>query len=378
MGREAELEAVLTALGPEPGPGGRLRVVVGHYGTGKTHLLECVREQALARGYAVAVVTLDSREVTAAHPRRIYRMLMRSLTLPGCAEQGGLAPLFEELLAQGYLPRSPRARDAHRYLDPALTYFAALADEPALRDLLLDWIEGQPGEWSGVLNRLVKRVVPGPRLLALPDFRTFGSVYAYLLGGVAHLCQQAGGRGLCLFIDEAEFYAALGAQNRGFADTVFGCYALACLRDDQALQGEESIPKGGQAIHRRLPLRFRPDQPLACVFFLTPDPVGLEALGTWVDLRRHTVELTPLGPEHYSELYQRVVTLYGVAHPGFIMPAALALPMGDFLHAALACGLVSNPRSVLKLVVELLDLCRLAPHHLATVMQDLDRLFDGA
>ena len=59
------------------GRGGRLRVVVGDYGTGKTHMLECARDAALARNHAVAVATLDSREATPARPRRVYRALIR-------------------------------------------------------------------------------------------------------------------------------------------------------------------------------------------------------------------------------------------------------------------------------------------------------------
>lgn len=205
--------------------------------------------------------------------------------------------------------------------------------------------------------------------------RVFGSIYAYLLGGIACLCRQAGSEGLCLLIDEAEFYAALSAEDRAFAETVFGSYALASLPDELALRGEDAVKEGGQAIHRSLPLRYRTDQPLSCVFFLTPDPLGLTALGGWVDLGRHVVELAELQPEHYEELYHRVHDIYGAAHPGFTMPPELSRPMGDLLHAALQCGALANPRAALKLVVEFLDLCRLAPHHLGAVLEDLARLF---
>jgi hypothetical protein len=49
--------------------------------------------------------------------------------------------------------------------------------------------------------------------------------------------------------------------------------------------------------------------------------------------------------------------------------------MGEFLHAALSSGAIGNPRAVLKLLVEFLDICRLAPHHLGAVLDDLGRLF---
>lgn len=375
VGREAELQAVLSMLDPTPGPSGRVRIVEGDYGTGKTHLLECIRDVALGRGFAVAAVTLDGREVTPAHPRRIYRRLVRSLRLPGQREVGGLRPLFDTLLTTRFVPRPSHKQGGHRYLDPAFLYYAALAEEPALQELLVDWIEGQPGEWSDELNKQLRRHVPGPRLLALPDFRTFGSIYAYLLGGIAYLCQKAGAQGLCLLIDEAEFYAALGAENRGYADEVFGCYALACLPDGEARQGADQVKKGGQAVHRSLPLRFRPDQPLACVFFVTPDPAGLEALGRWVNLDKHRITLEPLSQEHYQELYHRAYAIYRAAHPNLALPESVAQPMGEFLHAALAAGVIRNPRAALKLLIELFDICRLSPARLKAVMDDLRRLF---
>jgi hypothetical protein len=260
---------------------------------------------------------------------------------------------------------------------PAL-YYAGLAKEPAHRDLLLEWIEGQPGEWSDSLNPMLHKYLPGPRLLALPDFRTFGSIYAYLLGGIACLCREAGAEGLLLLVDEAESYAALGAEDRSFAETVFGCYALSCLPDGVARRGEDAIPKGGQTVHRGVPLRYQLEQPLACAFFLTPDPSGLEMLAGWVDLRRHVVELSPLQPAHYEALYERVYGIYCTAHPDFALPPALSRPMGEFLHAALACGVITNPRAALKLVVEFLDICRLAPHAIEAMIKDFSRLFEDA
>jgi hypothetical protein len=375
VGREANLEAVLSALDPTPASGGRLRVVVGDYGTGKTHLMECVRQEALARGWAVGAATLDSREATPAHPRRVYSALVRTLTLPATHEPGGLGALFDVLLERGRETSAGLWHGAHRYLDPALHYYSRLSDRPELRDLLLEWLEGQPGERSDELNEHLRRAAPGPRLLALPDYRTFAVAFAYVLGGIACLCREAGGKGLCVLLDEAEFYAALDAEHRAFADNLFGCYSLAALGEGQARRGEESLERGGQEVHRRLPLRHRPDQPLACVFFLTPHPQGLRALDQWVDLSRHAVELSPLKPAHYAELYDRIHRVYAEAHPGFALPRELARPMGDFLHAALATGAIGNPRGVLKLLVEFLDLCRLAPHHLGAVLADLGRLF---
>jgi hypothetical protein len=323
----------------------------------------------------VAAVTLDSRETTPAHPRRVYSAPVRSLTLPAFREPGGLGALFDVLLERGGAAADAFGRAGHRYLGPALHYYARLEERPELRDLLLEWLEGQPGERSNELNEELRRSVPGPRLLALPDYRTFAVAYAYVLAGVACLCREAEAHGLCVLLDEAEFYAALDAAHRAFADNLFGCYALATLRAGEGRRGEEALERGGQEVHRRLPLRCREEQPLACVFFLTPQPQGLAALEQWVELARHGVELSPLRPADYAELYERIHRVYAEAHPGFSLPVKLARPMGEFLHAALAAGAVGNPRGVLKLLVEFLDLCRLAPQHLGAVLGDLGRLF---
>ena len=74
-------------------------------------------------------------------------------------------------------------------------------------------------------------------------------------------------------------------------------------------------------------------------------------------------------------MYERIHRVYETAHPGFSLPGKLARPMGEFLHAALAAGAIANPRAVLKLLVEFVDICRLSPHHLGAVLDDLGRLF---
>jgi chromosomal replication initiation ATPase DnaA len=70
------------ALAPEHSGEGRLHVVAGEAGSGKTHLLRWTREEARAREYAVASVTLDGHALTWTRPRAIYRALVGSLEWP--------------------------------------------------------------------------------------------------------------------------------------------------------------------------------------------------------------------------------------------------------------------------------------------------------
>ena len=355
--------------------GGRMRLVIGGYGSGKSHLLAWIRERALAEGFVVGEAALDDHDVTPAQPKRLYRALATSLRYPEAPDRAqGLLPLLERLLRSPGYPRERGAEGHHRYLDPALACLKA-AREKALYEaevLALDWLEGQPFDDSRSTNARL-RGIRTPWLPALPDYRTFGHVYAYLLGGLAAAARDAGWRGLVLLVDEAEFYELLSRQHREHAKNVLASLALATRGPGHVCFDAETLKRGGQASHREIPAVYREGQPLYAVAALTPVDRMRELLASLVPLEQVAVELAPLAPADYAELFARVTAAYPVPPERRELLAQVAGTMGRALHAGVGSGALASPRAVLKAIVELLDVVRLRPAAAKTFAQELVR-----
>lgn len=377
VGREHEMALVDRDLEEAP-RSGAVRVFLGDYGTGKTHMLECIEDQALRRNFLVARITLDGSEVAASHPRRVYRALVQNLVYPGRTDRPGLEPLLEAACEKGldrWLKRG--SVRFHHYLSPALAYYRELRqreDDGGLRETLLDWLEGHPTVSNTELDPALRQVtgVRGQRLYALQDHRTLAHLYAYLLGGISVLARDVGYAGVTVLFDEAEFYSVLSSQGREFANLLFGYYGAAALGPGRLNFDLEAAARGGHEVHRSFPPIFDYPQGLYCVFAMTEDPAGLQILGSLLEAE-HFARLTPLGLEHFQELCRRVLELYRRANPSFSAAAQVERPMGEVVFSGVENGKFENPRQVLKFVVELLDYSRLCRDGIADYVRELRR-----
>ena len=100
VGRTFELELVDDDLRAATTQGA-VRAFLGDYGVGKTHLLEIIQHRALDANYLTARVVLDPDETSPAHPKRVYRTLVRHLAYPDRPwdDSAGLEPLLEKASA---------------------------------------------------------------------------------------------------------------------------------------------------------------------------------------------------------------------------------------------------------------------------------------
>ncbi|MBI4864284.1 MAG: DUF2791 family P-loop domain-containing protein [Candidatus Riflebacteria bacterium] len=352
---------------------GQFMVILGDYGSGKSHALEWLREEALSRGFLTATAELDDREVTWANPKRVYRALVEGLVYPDLGRSAhGLAPLIDRLVRTGRAPLPSSDDRYHRYLDPAVdTLVRARQDgDEDLQQRILDWIGGEPSEDSESWNRALARL-RGPHLLALADFRTFSHIYAYLLGGVACRAQEVGYRGLVLLLDEAEFFQALSREDREHASHLIACLALAARGERRVCFDPATLPKGGQPVHRQVPFVYRQDQPLYVVVALTPVDEMRDLLGRLLPLDQVVLELSRLTPRDYQTLFERIVGLYPVPAQQRGLLGELAAPMGKALFAGVRCDKLTNPRAVLRLIVEFLDVLRFIPRRAPRFATDL-------
>ena len=372
VGRDLEMKMVHEDLERVVTDGGAARVVLGDYGTGKTHLLEVIEQSALERGLVVGRVVLDEAEAAPSHPKRVYRQLVNSLRFPD-REERGLQPLFEG--AQGNLPETFFQKDHpdfHAYLSPALAYYSRLKQAPELRDLLLDWVGGHPSLSNRELERELRREtrLRGQRLYALMDYRPWAHLYAYLAGGIAYLVRQAGYKGLCLLFDEAEFYALLNRASRDFADLLFGYYSAASVGQDGVLFELDEAPRGGHSVHRAFPPLYKEKQHLYTVFAMTDDPRGTAALERILPPSSFAC-LSPLRLEDYQELCRRVLDIYELVYPELEVGKTVEKPMGEVVFQGVTRQALENPRQVLKFVMELLDFSRLRRERIGDYVKEV-------
>ncbi len=292
-----------------------MELVFGDYGAGKTHFLDLVEQEARNSSYLTSRVVLDPHETPLSHPQRLWRAIVASLRYPGNESRQGVVPLFVRLQSSSE-HLYPSGRRFHRFLSPALWAFRSGSADAW--GWFQDYIEGYPMD-VGALNSVLSSVGwPGPRALALSDFRTFGRVYVYLAGGLAAWAADAGFRGACLLFDEAEQIGGFDATHRQLAEEVIRHYAAATLPEGDLLFVPDELYRGGRQVHRELPLRFDEEQPLVVLLALTPEPSMLELCDRLVS--GHKIELAPLGARHLSELVERVCDLYLRAYPGGTLP----------------------------------------------------------
>lgn len=380
VGRDVELEVIASDLA-EAEIAGCVRVILGDYGTGKTHLMEIVERMALERNFLVSKIVLDQDQVSPAHPKRVYRELVRRLIYPDNSDAFGLAPLFDKAIKTdlgAFLKRSDPAY--HHYLSPTLAYYRELqaganrgvtigespettarrsGDAEAMAHLL-DWIEGNSEVSNLELEQNLRQTVGlrGHRFYALKDYRPWAHIYTYLVGGLAHLAKSVGYNGIVLLFDEAEFYSLLNQSGQSFADLLFGYYCALALGPGGVKFDLDRAKRGGHAVHQSFPPIYGEQHPVYCVFAMTDDPWGAHALSSIVGQER-LHELRALTLSDYQELCRRIVEIYRLAHPDFNVGAEVQNPMGQVVYRGVERGTLGNPRQVLKFVVEMLDFSRL-------------------
>lgn len=102
VGRKDEIEALLHDLANVADGGGAFRFLVGRYGSGKTFMLQLLRNQAMERGYVVADVDLSPERKLTGHNQsglNTYRELMRNLSTKVRPEGGALPAILEKWIS---------------------------------------------------------------------------------------------------------------------------------------------------------------------------------------------------------------------------------------------------------------------------------------
>lgn len=277
-------------------------LVVGNYGSGKSHLLRYLATEALRLRYAVAWVQMEPNEAPLHKPKRIYRSVASSLRYRSPNGSGllGYRDLLQQSLDSGALRDHP--------------YFRRLRDDAArsdeFRELFWDWIEAaedppRPVAWQedcrGYRYNRFGYVPP------LHTHTTTANIYCNLLSALAWSATHVLGlSGLVVFVDEAESLdvSATTRQVEMGANFLAGLMRVAA-NDRRLLDAplHSGLKYSRTSLGPTIPFLYREPCGLRLVWALTPTPL----LDQIPELRSaFRLNLTTLDEQALSALYTRV------------------------------------------------------------------------
>jgi hypothetical protein len=360
-------------------PGGALRLLMGGYGQGKSHLLSRIEKTALDRGFLVARATFGKREAAPDSPMEVYRSLVGALRYPRGLDVG-LLRLLEEAArnkevcrrwtGSGSLgePWSAPAPDWHEWLSVAMLAGRDLtaADMPDALEHLSAWIGGQPQPPVALqteLREAERRLGFGRRMRrpgwmrprGLPHWRALSHVATYLLGGIGRLARDVGYSGLVILLDEAEHFEWMAPRQVEHARQLASSLQILSLPERDA----SALTRGGRSFHQTIPHRFRSVQHVATFVALTPQSEAgpaFQALLDIPDVCRSTIR--PLSAEDSTCLAGRVLALAASAGlDGQCLEAGRSALL-TVIEEASHTGRPFSPRQVVKMAATLPDALR--------------------
>ena len=337
-------------------------IILGEYGTGKTHLLQHLYSTALAAGFAVCFVSMDPNENPFYKPKRVYHRLVQSFRYRDPVD--GRLKRFREfvrtVLNRGYLTD-------HRY-------FSNLHGNENQR--LWEWIEGsqaiaRPHEW------IDERIVTDTELPALYDYSSAANIYCNLISALGWAAKSALGlRGLLLLFDEAE---TVSMSYYGYQDARAINFIRSLLRSAENREELLGLPMGSHleyckvGIGKEVPFIYRAETNLKLVFAFTTLDWNTNHWGSDSQHRvqelsnSERLDLTSLREQDLRDTVRRICQLYCDAYLGWNLDEDVLEKIEDMLSKT------SSSRKLVKCTVEMLDLLRLGT--LETVeMLDLFRL----
>ncbi len=220
IGRDAEVEALLTDLETISEGGGAMRFIIGKYGSGKSFLMQLIRGYALEKGFLCADADLSpERRICGAKGTGIatYRELIKNLSSKTAPEGGALPQIIArwlsgirtELALEGITPEHPdfersvseRVYSVARELENQVGGFdfahvvmvyhrACEADDEEKKSACLRWLRGEY-----TTKTEAKQAVGVGCVIDDDNWYDYLKLLAVFAGKIGY-------RGLAVFIDE--------------------------------------------------------------------------------------------------------------------------------------------------------------------------------
>lgn len=360
VGRKTEIEDLAQQLENQSGT---VLLLNANYGSGKTHLLRYIREEALARNYVVSTVTLDANAAVRFNRMdQIFGAICRNIEVPQEVGSKGIRPFFG-LLAKCINEEGGRAFwsrlsnegkwDFSEILDSSALFVALRAwmtGKAEIADLVEDWFY-QPWQYRKQRKKLYIRLVgslrkffrnPRPEGKFYADeifmFHTQGHAQSWAaLRDFNSLTQAAGLKGMIVLFDE-------------FEDVITNLTNIAHQED---------------AFWNLFQFYSGKHFPGKTFYAVTPEFVGkckarLFQKGRWdFDFSRFDslprFEMSPLETRHLVELAKLIAPVHGLAHDWNAVSAMNDNSIHAVLEEATRAQIQDRTRRAIICVVRHLD-----------------------
>jgi hypothetical protein len=347
FGRDKELAEVSHWLGRQRRSS---LVLLGDYGTGKTHLIESILGRGLEAGYVVARAEIDPSERPFHKPKRVYARLVETLRW---RDDAGQIRRFDDLVRTAAQTGAWQEHTFFKHVTPENDGAA-----------LWDWLEARatvPRPWHSPSAMYWQTQASFPPLY---DYSNAGNLYSYLLSAVSWAAKELLGRqGLLLVFDEAEAIDWSYTNYQTGMGHNFLRALLRCGANDESLldpRTAANLEPTRQRIAKEVPFIYRVPTGLKLAFAFTS--LDWNEIETWNGVARRIPELEQaaqislesLQPDALHDVGFEIRRLYETAYPdravrGF--DPSLVLREGD----------PSITRLFVKAAVEALDLLRHYP-----------------
>ncbi|MBE9127392.1 MULTISPECIES: ATP-binding protein [unclassified Coleofasciculus] len=376
VGREKEMAALSQDLGNVAEGGAAFRFVVGRYGSGKSFLLQLIRNQAMEQGFVVADADLSPERRLAGSKNQAlatYRELMRNIATRTNPNGGAIALILEKWIstilnqvAQGTGKRPQdegfddqvelKIREVVNDLEGLVHGFdfanvivaywrGYREDDDDKKDAALRWLRGEFATKTEAKSALGVRVI-------IDDNTWYDYIKLF-----AKFVSDIGYKGLIILLDEAvHLYKITHAVSRQ------ANYDKLLAMFNDAMQGKAeylNIFVGGtpqfvedtrRGLHADAAWRMR----LAKSRFLKE---GL------ADTSAPVIELEPLTGEELSHLLQRLAEVHAIHYK--YKKAISARELDEFKQAVvnrLGADKLSTPREVVRDFISVLNILQQNPH----------------
>jgi hypothetical protein len=298
--RNKELEQIENGFKKVEAKGGHSVIILGEYGTGKSHFLDLISVIALKKKYVVAKTEIDIYEKRPHRPKRIYSSLMGNIRWELNSYPNTLT---------NFLKLALQDESAIKILKQHI-FFAPLVETIGNKkgiediDLLADFLEGK----DGIRVDMVRNYYKNQKLQALYDSVYASDLYCYILTGVSCLAKAMGFKGLVILIDEGESVFNVNKSDRDKADNFFKGLLFACV--GKKYRSNDLFHSFSR---RSFPYCFSFPSNLFVVLAMTPRFEDYEEPIWYKDTQK--IELSSIDEDDMQKIFDKLLKIYKIAYP---------------------------------------------------------------
>lgn len=352
VGREEELEEVEHWL--EDDDEGSL-TIVGPYGAGKTHLLQCISYLAKRKGFVTAVVETNQEEVAFSKPKSIYRNILETFSyIDESGERGDIYTLMEKAAFSVNLSDYEGCPYLHRVLEE-------IEKKGYLQQEVKEWFTGRAGKYPIVISLYSSYNYFDKTYPPMHEHMTAANIYCNILSALAALVEEVlDAKGLFLLFDESENLDYIYGGNHKVKmswNLVTALHKISNYDDDLIEEGKDSgnntdsymqgvltgLRYSGYASD--IPYMFDESSKLKVMFSLTP--VGY-ILDMYPFSEMDEISLENLDLDDYIRIFDNIKTIYSQSY---------CVDLNDYELQPDDLSLISkdSTRYLIKGAVEILD-----------------------